>query len=61
MAAKEQVAPGAHGLDAEEITHVNGLRGALSAGGTRVVRVPTDREQNVKVHDEIHAAVNAAL
>jgi 2-succinyl-5-enolpyruvyl-6-hydroxy-3-cyclohexene-1-carboxylate synthase len=51
----------AHGLDAEEVTHANGLRGALSAGGTRVVRVPTDREQNVKVHDEIHAAVNAAL
>jgi 2-succinyl-5-enolpyruvyl-6-hydroxy-3-cyclohexene-1-carboxylate synthase len=51
----------AHGLDAEDVTHASALRGALAASGTRVVRVPTDREQNVKVHDELHAAVRAVL
>jgi len=31
------------------------------AGGVHVLVVPTDRDDNVTVHDAIHAAVAAAL
>jgi 2-succinyl-5-enolpyruvyl-6-hydroxy-3-cyclohexene-1-carboxylate synthase len=34
---------------------------AMAAGGVRLVRAPTERDANVKIHDELHAAVRAAL
>ena len=34
---------------------------ARSAGGVRLVVVKTDRAANVAVHDELHAAIAAAL
>jgi 2-succinyl-5-enolpyruvyl-6-hydroxy-3-cyclohexene-1-carboxylate synthase len=37
------------------------VAGALALGGTHVLLVATDRGKNVAVHDEIHAAVAAAL
>jgi 2-succinyl-5-enolpyruvyl-6-hydroxy-3-cyclohexene-1-carboxylate synthase len=54
-----------HGLTASEVTAADGLAPAvasgLAAGGVRVIVVRTDRRANVAVHDEIHAAVSAAL
>ncbi len=55
----------AYGLPASEVTAADDLAPALAAGlaagGVRVIVVRTDRRANVAVHDEIHAAVSAAL
>jgi 2-succinyl-5-enolpyruvyl-6-hydroxy-3-cyclohexene-1-carboxylate synthase len=51
-----------HGLPATRVKLAADLPGVLAAGtGPRVVVAATDRSANVKVHDEIHAAVAAAL
>ncbi len=55
----------AHGLDAQRATTRAGVRaavaGALARGGTRVVVAASDRDHNVAVHEELNAAVAAAL
>ena len=51
----------AHGLDAEVLETQAEVGPAVAKGGTRVLVVRTDRAANVAVHDEINAAVAAAL
>jgi 2-succinyl-5-enolpyruvyl-6-hydroxy-3-cyclohexene-1-carboxylate synthase len=65
-----------HGVRAEELAAAHGLssvtvdvpgalaaavRSATEAGGVWVVVVRTDRVANVKVHDELHAAIASAV
>jgi len=52
---------GAHGLPVATVSEPGALEGALTGPGSRVVLVPTDRAANVAVHDELNAAVAAAL
>lgn len=55
----------AHSVTTEEVGGADDLASvlvaALGRGGVTVVRVPTDRAANVVLHDELHAAVAAAL
>jgi 2-succinyl-5-enolpyruvyl-6-hydroxy-3-cyclohexene-1-carboxylate synthase len=54
----------AHGVPSERVATRTGvqaaLAGALTRGGPRVVVVDTDRDANVAVHAELHAAIAAA-
>ncbi len=56
---------GAAGVGHEVIRHAGDLIPAIEraheAGGVQVVEVPTDREENVRRHAEVHEAVAAAL
>ncbi len=54
----------AHGVPAERVETRTGfqaaLAGALTRGGPRVVVVPTDRSDNVALHDQLNRAVGDA-
>ena len=54
-----------HGIPALRVYEPEGLAGALevasASAGAHVVIAPTDRASNVAVHDDVHAAVTAAL
>ena len=55
----------AHGLMTVEpatATDVaDAVRASIDAGGPRIVRIRTDRSANVQLHDQLNAAVAAAL
>lgn len=55
----------AHGVETVDVDRQGGVRTAVAAslatGGVRLVRIRTDRRANVSVHDEVHAAIAAAL
>jgi 2-succinyl-5-enolpyruvyl-6-hydroxy-3-cyclohexene-1-carboxylate synthase len=72
----EQILGTPHGVDIGALGEVHGLRvtrpersadigpavrGALGSPGPQLVHVRTDRDANVAVHDELHAAVATAL
>lgn len=53
----------AHGIEVVEPSTAaevgRSVASSLAAGGTRVIRVRTDRAENVAIHDRLHAAVAA--
>jgi len=55
----------AHQIPAERVTTRTGVQaaiaGALTRGGPRIIVVPTNREQNLAVHQELNAAVEGAI
>lgn len=51
----------AHGLPARTVTTPGELRAAVDRPGVQLIRVPSDRESNVAVHQRLNAAVAAAL
>ncbi len=51
----------AYGLEARTVQSVDELIEQLRQPGPWVCCVPTDRRHNVEVHNELHAAVDAAL
>lgn len=51
----------AHGLGARTVESVDDLLAAVGDREAVVVRVPSNRDHNVAVHDALHAAVAAAL
>jgi 2-succinyl-5-enolpyruvyl-6-hydroxy-3-cyclohexene-1-carboxylate synthase len=51
----------AHGLGACSVASVSELLAALADSTVTVVRVVSDRAENVRLHDRLHAAVAAAL
>ena len=51
----------AHGLAARTVSTAAALAAAVADPGVVVVRVATDRAENVRVHDLLHAAVATAL
>jgi len=52
---------GAHGLAGLTVSTADELRAALADPAIVVVRVVTDRAENVRIHDSLHAAVAAAI
>ncbi|MEQ1703032.1 MAG: thiamine pyrophosphate-dependent enzyme, partial [Ilumatobacteraceae bacterium] len=51
----------AHGLGARTVASVEELAAAVADPAVTVVRIATDRAENVRVHERVHAAVAAAL
>jgi 2-succinyl-5-enolpyruvyl-6-hydroxy-3-cyclohexene-1-carboxylate synthase len=55
----------AHGLPGLDVLAADDLAPVVAAsvreGGVRVIRVRTDRQANVTLHDELHRAVAAAI
>jgi 2-succinyl-5-enolpyruvyl-6-hydroxy-3-cyclohexene-1-carboxylate synthase len=52
---------GAHGVPAVSVVSTRDLAEALALPGPRVIVVRSDRQENVAVHDAVHAAVQGAL
>ena len=50
-----------HGIAYERVTSVKELEATLQHGGTRLIEVPCDRFANVSQHEELQAAVVAAV
>jgi 2-succinyl-5-enolpyruvyl-6-hydroxy-3-cyclohexene-1-carboxylate synthase len=51
----------AHSIPGRTVTTRSELTDQLTTPGPWVVRVPTDRSDNVRIHDEIHSAVATAI
>jgi 2-succinyl-5-enolpyruvyl-6-hydroxy-3-cyclohexene-1-carboxylate synthase len=51
----------AHGLHVDSVANTQQLCAALAKSGPRVVVVRTNRDDNVRRHDEVHAAVARVL
>lgn len=51
----------AHRIPTRTVTSVDDLAGQLGRPGPWIVRVPSDRDENVAVHRRLHAAVAEAL
>lgn len=51
----------AHGIPARTVTTTDELAAAVTTPGPSVTRVVSDRAENVRVHDRLHAAVAATL
>lgn len=51
----------AHRVPASTVEHADELAEAIARPGPSVTRVVTDRDENVRVHDELNAAVAASL
>ena len=51
----------AHGISASTVETADELATAVTTKGSSVTHVATDRSANVNVHDQLHAAVAAAL
>ncbi len=52
---------GAHGVPATTVATADALVDALQKPGPSLTRIVTDREENVRVHNELNAAVAASL
>jgi len=50
-----------HGIHAITVTTLDQLTEAISCTGPYLVRVVTDREENVRVHERINQQVSASL
>lgn len=51
----------AHGVPATTVTSVDDLRRAVTTPGPSVTRVVSSRDDNVRIHDQLHRAVATAL
>ena len=51
----------AHGIPFADVATVSDLTAAISRRGPSLTRIATDRDENVRLHAELHAAVAAAL
>ena len=51
----------AHGIDSNTVTNLDQLTEAISRKGPYLVRVVTDRDENVRVHERINQRISASL
>ena len=51
----------AHGLPATTVTSLDQLTDALLVSGPQLIRVATDRRENVRIHERINQMVSAAI
>ena len=50
-----------HGIDSNTVTTLDQLTETISRKGPYLVRVLTDRDENVRVHERINQRVSASL